>query len=557
MILHSAIHPFSLKQPIFSKAKFGVVLGLGLAAQITTLAFLFFLVRFWNAILINNVHWFDRWLDLIFMLTMILAGQGLRFFYARQSTVLGFQVAADLRQRLWRVLLAGPVLTGREKTDTAQEGPTRVLQVVDALEPWYSVFLPQAALALFVPLGMAVAVLYLDPMTGLVLVITGPLLPLFLALLGIKAKAKAERQWRTLARLRFLFLESLQGLKTLKIFGKGQERLRQLEQGETEFRKHTLDVLRTAFLSALVLEWAATLGTALVAVEVALRLVTDRLDFLTALLVLLWTPEFYKPIRQLGLAFHASLDARTAYKDHPELFAAIDSKPAELQPVRCAVPELTINTASGDTYEVKPGQPLIITGPSGTGKTRMLLQYLGLLERPELPPILTPSLEWSCMGWLPQQSVFFEGSLWDNLCPHGRIDKEKVWNVIQKVGLTQRIESDSSGLEMRIQELGQNFSGGERRRLALARLLLLDRPLWILDEPLAGLDSESVAMIMDLIETEAQQRTVVMVTHHIESLQRASRVFFLRKGQIEAVGDHAHLCSTHEAYAQTVEGGAS
>lgn len=550
------MNPFSLRRPVFSVPQFVKVAWTGLLGAVASLGVLFFLVRFWEALLVQGLPWKSRWMDLLGILIGVVAGQGLRFFYAQSCTRLGADTAARLRTRFWKRLLAAPVLPSRSEGDTGQEGPARLLKVVDALEPWYSQYLPQAFLAVAVPLLILVLVLVFDPLTGLVLGVTGPLLPVFLALIGIKAKARAEKQWKTLARLRFVFLESLHGLKTLKIFGRSQARLQELEVADTEFRTQTLSVLRTAFLSALALEWTATLGTAMVAVEVALRLMAGSLEFFPGLLVLLWTPEFYKPIRQLGLGFHASLDAKTAFKDNPQLFHTDSGSKndsiatgvnAAVQPV-----VLCITSASGKAFPVAPGEPAVLTGPSGTGKTRFLLAYLGHISLENTQTSLTPVVPWPQIGWLPQHPVLFEGTVRDNLCPHGEVPETLVWEALEKVGLAQTINTLGGGLNAQVQENGRNFSGGERRRLALARLLILDRPVWILDEPLAGLDTQAAERVLDLLDAESLQRTVLHVTHHRASLLRARRIMFMQNGAIEAVGTHLELLESSAAYGATV-----
>lgn len=528
----------------------------GLLSHGATLVLLLFLVRFLDATIVQGAAWQARWHDLAGFLMGLLVGQGARLRYLRKAAQLGMDATAKLRTSFWTRLLAEPVLPSRDAGDTMQEGPARVLKVADALEPWYSQFLPQAFLAVAVPSLIFCLVLYLDPLTALVLGVTGPLLPLFLALIGIRAKQRAERQWKTHARLRFLFLESLAGLKTLKIFGLGRQRKEELMQADVDFREQTLRVLRTAFLSALALEWTATLGTALVAVEVALRLLNGRLDFFVGLLVLLWTPEFYKPIRQVGLGFHASLDARTAYKDNPHLFNTLgpsknDMNPEVLQGNICGA-ELCITTPHGTTYQVAPRFPALLTGPSGTGKTCFILGYLGHFSAKSTQTSLLPLLGWEHIGWLPQHPVLLAGPLWDNLCPRGRKPREQVLEALDKVGLSNFIHKLEGNLETPVQENGRNFSGGERRRLALARLLLLDRPVWILDEPLAGLDSRAAMDVLDWLERESAHRTVIHITHHRQSLQRAQRIFFMQDGEITAVGSHEELLAKNVAYRATV-----
>lgn len=555
--------PLSPGHPFFDRPLFLRAVILGLLSHAATLMLLFFLVRFWNAVLVDKVPWQSRWADMVAFLISGLAGQGFRFFYLRWSARLGRENVARWRSAFWRVLLAAPVVADREKGETAQEGPARVRKVADALEPWFSQFLPQAALAAAVPLLILVLTLLYDPLTALVLAVTGPLMPVFLALIGIKARGRSERQWQTLARLRFVFLESLHGLRTLKIFGRSAQRLQELEVAEKDFRDKTLDVLKTAFLSALVLEWGATLGTAIVAVEIALRLMADRIAFHDGLLVLLWTPEFFRPLRQLGLGFHASLEARTALKDNEALFAGVAS--GELggygaNAVDGSVPSpdlpcvLRVEVDGHQVATVSPGNSAVITGPSGTGKTRFLLSSLGLCAAPPgQRTALLPRLPWSSIGWLPQSTALFSGTLRDNLCPHGPLPPDLIFAALERVRLRSLVESLPGRLDYVLEENGRNFSGGERRRLALVRLLLLDRPVWILDEPLAGLDDVSASAVMALLDEESKRRTVLQVSHHVASLARAPQVLFLVEGTVVAVGSHDDLLRENSRYRATVK----
>jgi len=550
-----SINPLSLRHPVFAKPAFASVFLLGFLAHGTVLGMMFFIVRFWDAVLVQGLPWRSRWGDLLAILFFVLAGQGLRFFYARSAAHFASTTVSRLRSLFWKGLLSAPALASRTEGETSQEGPSRLLKVCDALEPWFGQFLPQAFLAVASPLLVFGLALFFDPLTALVLGVTGPLLPVFLALIGIRARERSEKQWKSLARLRFLFLESLQGLKTLKILGRSSSRRQELASADAEFRERTLAVLRTAFLSALALEWTATLGTALVAVEVALRLLSGRLDFFPGLLVLLWTPEFYRPIRQLGLGFHASLDAKTAIKDNPHFFNSLcvsenDKKFAAPEPsnymLRLQVGERFFN--------VGPGIPAMVTGPSGTGKTRFILSYLGFIESNNPKSFLTPVLNHEYIAWLPQNPVLYSGALVDCLCPQGRVPDVRVWEALRRVGLDELVNNLPGKLETSVEENGRNFSGGERRRLALARLLLLDRPVWFLDEPLAGLDAQAAGLVLALLEFESRKRTLLMVSHHRRSLEGAERIFFLLDGEVNAVGSHDELWASHPIYRATVQG---
>jgi len=207
-----------------------------------------------------------------------------------------------------------PIRDRAQKGMPLQELSLHYIKTADSMEPWYSRFLPSTYSALIIPCIILGVMFFIDKLTFIILFFTGLLLPLFLFLIGKIAKQKSEEQWQSFSKLRAFFLESLQGYKTIKIFKRTKERERDLELAETEFGKKTLAVLKIAFLSALAQEWIGSLSIALVAVSLALRLMKGSLEFDTAFLALLITPEFYRPIRQLGTAFHTAITAKTAWE---------------------------------------------------------------------------------------------------------------------------------------------------------------------------------------------------------------------------------------------------
>jgi len=238
----------------------------------------------------------------------------LHFFSQRLSLELGGKAKENLRAYFQdKFLSTMPVQDREQRGMPLQELSLHYMKTVDLMEPWYSRFLPSVFLAVIVPCIILGVMFFIDKLTFIILLITGLLLPLFLFLIGKIAKKKSEVQWQSFAKLRAFFLESLQGYKTVKIFKKIKERERDLEIAESEFGERTLAVLKVAFLSALVQEWAGSLSIALVAVSLALRLMNGSMEFSVAFLALLITTEFYRPIRQFGTAFHVAINARVAW----------------------------------------------------------------------------------------------------------------------------------------------------------------------------------------------------------------------------------------------------
>ncbi|MDR3000654.1 MAG: ATP-binding cassette domain-containing protein [Fibromonadaceae bacterium] len=458
-----------------------------------------------------------------FFLAAIFLFAVFHFFSQKISMKLGSKAKKKIRIYFQnKFLSAMPIQDRAQKGMPLQELSLHYMKTADLMEPWYSRFLPSAGIAVIVPCIILCVMFFLDKLTFIILFFTGLLLPVFLFLIGKVAKRKSEEQWQSFSKLKAFFLESLQGFKTIKIFKKVKERERDLEAAENEFGKKTFAVLKTAFLSALVQEWAAALSIALVAVSLAVRLLNGSMEFGTAFLALLITPEFYRPIRQFGLAFHAAMDAKTAWK------AVAIRAAARVAPT--VAPTITAR----QLFIPKQKSLLYITGPSGCGKTRMVLEMLGHeseqimshIPNNETLHVACPMSQTSDsafsklklvyngnkndIAWMPQNPVWFKGTLWDNLCPVERREFPEVKAALEKVNLghfTKRLNEP-------VLEYANNFSGGEKRRLALARVILLNRPVWILDEPFAGLDKDNVRLIEKLLEKESETKSILCISHH-------------------------------------------
>ena len=423
------------------------------------------------------------------------------FFAQKLSIYLGGAAKKKLRTYFQNKFLNTPPIQDRnQKGMPLQELSLHYMKSADLMEAWYSRFLPSIGIAAIIPCLILFTMFFIDKLTFIILFFTGILLPLFLFLIGKAAKQKSEEQWQSFSRLKAFFLESLQGYKTIKIFKKVKEREQNLKIAENEFSKKTLAVLKTAFISALVQEWAGSLSIALVAVSLALRLMNGSIDFGIAFLALLITPEFYKPIRQFGAAFHTAINAKTAWNS-----AETNNYPSMQNPQQCPADNPVL---------LPPQQSLIyITGPSGCGKTRMVLEMLGHIEPQNTKTKLFYNGDKNDIAWMPQNPIWFKGALLENLCPVKLRDFSEVCAALKKVNL----EHFSERLNEQVLEYAANFSGGEKRRLALARIILLNRPVWILDEPFAGLDKASVQIIEKLLEKESETKSILCISHHLQT----------------------------------------
>jgi ATP-binding cassette, subfamily C, bacterial CydD len=378
----------------------------------------------------------------------------------------------------------------------------------------------------------------------------------FMILIGLHTKARTARQWMLLARLGGHFLDVVEGLPTLKLFGRAKAQIAAIRMVGEQQRQATMTTLRVAFLSALALELLATLATALVAVEVGLRLLSGHLDYETALMVLLLTPEAYLPLRQVGTQFHASMEGVTAAARVLDILDTLP--PTTRDGYAMAAPDLATDSISLDHVEVRypgrrdaaldglsltirPGEHIALVGPSGAGKSTVL----SLLLRFVAPTTgclsaggrnlsrIDPDVWRRQIAWVPQDPHLFAGSIADNirLADPGASD-DAVLRAARLAGLGDVISTLPAGLATPIGERGRSLSSGQRQRVAIARAFLKDAPLLLLDEPAAHLDEDTGQGLRDVLRRLAAGRTLLVITHDASWEADASRVVRLAAGQL-------------------------
>ena len=484
-----------------------------------------------------------------------------------------------VRDRLVRRLLAlGPRYATGERTG---ELANTLLGGVEALDAYLAQYLPQSALALVVPALVLAAVLWRDPPSALVLLVTFPLVPLFMWLIGSVAEARTRRQWETLSRLAARFHDALAGLSTLRAFGRAEHESRLLEADSERHRALTMDVLRLAMASALALEALATLGTAVVAVEVGLRLLYARLAFRDAFFVLVLAPEFYKPLRTLGAAFHAGLAGREAAgrmagildREGPLAAPALveraaaapraDARSLAERPPRIRFESVGFSYAPGRraldglTLEIEAGTTLALVGATGAGKTTVAHLLLRFLE-PDVGRVLVDDVPLSScapsdwrrrVAWVPQQPRLFHGTLRENLLL-GRPDATAaaVERSLELAGLEELVRQLPRGLETPVAEGGERLSGGEAQRLALARAFLRDAPLVVLDEPTAQLDLSTESRVVAGVRELRRGRTVLLIAHRLTTVAAADRVAVVSQGRLIEQGAPEALAASGRVY---------
>ncbi len=454
---------------------------------------------------------------------------------------------------------------------------TTLLKGVEALDAYYSQYIPQIFFALFTPLLIVGTIMPGDPISGTILLLTAPLIPIFMILIGKSASAMTEKQWKTMSRMSGFFLDVLQGLPTLKLFAQSKRQHDAIEESGESFRHATMRVLKVAFLSSLTLELVGTIGMAIIAVGIGLRLMGGKLTFQHALFVLILTPDFYLPLRQLGTKFHAGMEGVTASK---EIFAILDqSYPAPVKQAAFGVQEsagkrpivftdLTYSypgssrpALEGISATIPAGKTTAIIGPSGAGKSTFINLLLRFQEPGEgsitidgNPIHAIPLEEWHRqISWVPQHPYLFNATLRVNILL-ARPDAlaEQVESALTKSGLTTFVGSLPDGLETMIGEQGARLSGGEAQRVALARAFLKNAPLLVLDEPTSHTDPELEATLRRSIQELMKGKTTLIIAHRLETIQSAEQIIVISEGKITQCGTHDELIANGGFYQQAL-----
>jgi len=475
-----------------------------------------------------------RWAGLVVavLAARAVTGWGVDVLAARAAAVVG----TDLRRRLVRAVLSG----GGSPPRPSGEVAVLATRGVSAAEPYLTRYLPALVLAAFLPALTVVAIATQDLLSALIVACTLPLVPVFGALVGLATRDRAESQWRAMSSLSGHFVDVMRGLPTLVAFRRAAAQSRTIREITDRYRRATLDTLRLAFASSAVLELVATLSVALVAVVVGVRLAAGDLGLHTALLVLLLAPEAYWPLRRVGAEFHASAEGVATLEAVNDLVEQAHEVGGEAAPGELEVTGLTVvhpgrvtPALSGFSARFPDRGVTLLTGPSGCGKTTLLSVLAGLLPPTEgsvrAGGHAVGGAAWrSRVAWLPQRPVFVTGSVADNLriaAPDA--DDERLWGALRRVALEERVRALPGGLSEPVGEDGATLSAGERARLALARVVLAERPWVLLDEPTAHLDDLTEQIIADTVVELGRTSGVIVVTHRPALVEVADQVLVM------------------------------
>lgn len=478
--------------------------------------------------------------QVFWLLVAVFAGKAV---LAWLNQWLAHRAAAAVKSRLRRDVLAARLADPVDPGSSTASLVTLLTQGLDALDGYYSKYLPQLVLAVTVPLIIGIAILTADFASAIVVALTLPLIPIFMALVGWTTEARTRKRWLVQTRLAGHFADLVAGLPTLQVFGRARAQAEGLRRSEDAHRGETMGTLRISFLSALVLELLSTLSVAIVAVGIGFRVVFDQVDLTTAFFVLILAPEVYLPVRQVGVHYHDAADGMAAAES---AFALIESAPTT--PPRTAsapvpnAPRLSVDALS-HTYpdaqapalapvgfDLHPGELMVVTGPSGCGKTTLLNALMGFIA-PTAGRVLVDGAALDAasrrerIAWVGQTPGMISGTIADNVrLGDPDADDAAVRQALRQAG------GGSLDPARGVGDDGEGLSAGERRRVAVARALLWvasgRADLLVLDEPTAGLDEGSETALLDALDGV----TTLAVSHRPAVIARADRVLTLPAG---------------------------
>ena len=551
-----------LRRPLRQAVALGSVSGLLVVAQAALLA------HVGAAAVEHRAPLRQAWPWLLALLPVF----ALRFALVRAAERVAFRAGASLRQRLRKRLLEhvqrlGPLwLRAQQRGDLLNS----LVNGIEALEAYFARYLPTARVTALVPAAILLVVFPVDWISGLVLLLTAPLIPLFMWLIGRGAEDMNQQQWQLLARLSARFLDTLQGLVSLKLLGAGRREAQVVEQVSEQYRAATMRVLRVAFLSSVVLEFLSTVSIALVAVLIGFRLMWGQMHFDQGFFVLLLAPEYYAPLRALGGVYHLRMDAiGAAQRIQPVLDVEAPPRRGGAAPPPQA-PALRFEelhfayddgrgALRGCSFEAGAGKVTALVGASGSGKSTLLGLLLGL-GRPQRGRILVSGVELDELdeqAWLqriavvPQRPHLFAASVADNLrLARPDADVAALRRAARAAAAEEFIDALPQGFDTLLGERGAGLSGGQAQRLALARALLRDSPLLLLDEATASLDAQAQQQVIESLREELRGRTVLMAAHRLRTLELADHVVVLDSGRVVEQGSLTQLAAAGGALAR-------
>ncbi|HDD7756658.1 TPA: ABC transporter ATP-binding protein/permease [Staphylococcus aureus] len=476
------------------------------------------------------------WIVLFILLGVLLLRATVQFLNQWLGDTLAFKVKHMLRQRVIYKNNGHPI----------GEQMTILTENIDGLAPFYKSYLPQVFKSMMVPLIIIIAMFFIHFNTALIMLITAPFIPLFYIIFGLKTRDESKEQMTYLNQFSQRFLNIAKGLVTLKLFNRTEQTEKHIYDDSTQFRTLTMRILRSAFLSGLMLEFISMLGIGLVALEATLSLVVfHNIDFKTAAIAIILAPEFYNAIKDLGQAFHTGKQSEGAsdvvfeFLEQPNNNNEFLLKYEENQKPFIQLTDISFRYDDSDrlvlndlNLEIFKGDQIALVGPSGAGKSTLTHLIAGVYQ-PTIGTISTNKRDLN-IGILSQQPYIFSASIKENITMFKDIENNTIEEVLDEVGLLDKVQSFTQGINTIIGEGGEMLSGGQMRRIELCRLLVMKPDLVIFDEPATGLDIQTEHMIQNVLFQHFKDTTMIVIAHRDNTIRHLQRRLYIENGRLIA-----------------------
>ncbi|HCW9451246.1 TPA: ABC transporter ATP-binding protein/permease [Staphylococcus aureus] len=476
------------------------------------------------------------WIVLFILLGVLLLRATVQFLNQWLGDTLAFKVKHMLRQRVIYKNNGHPI----------GEQMTILTENIDGLAPFYKSYLPQVFKSMMVPLIIIIAMFFIHFNTALIMLITAPFIPLFYIIFGLKTRDESKDQMTYLNQFSQRFLNIAKGLVTLKLFNRTEQTEKHIYDDSTQFRTLTMRILRSAFLSGLMLEFISMLGIGLVALEATLSLVVfHNIDFKTAAIAIILAPDFYNAIKDLGQAFHTGKQSEGAsdvvfeFLEQPNNNNEFLLKYEENQKPFIQLTDISFRYDNSDrlvlndlNLEIYNGDQIALVGPSGAGKSTLTHLIAGVYQ-PTIGTISTNQRDLN-IGILSQQPYIFSASIKENITMFKDIENNTIEEVLDEVGLLDKVQSFTKGINTIIGEGGEMLSGGQMRRIELCRLLVMKPDLVIFDEPATGLDIQTEHMIQNVLFQHFKDTTMIVIAHRDNTIRHLQRRLYIENGRLIA-----------------------
>lgn len=572
------INKFLKNQSKISRIELYLAIALGSLSGLIVIAQAWLIATVISDVVFESAKLIELQNRLLFLLVIFFVRAILNWSSSLYAFKASIKIKLDLRNKIHKhIQKTGPIHANKKHSGS---DVNTLVDGVEAVEKYYTLYMPGIAFVSILPLAYIIVAFPFDWISGLVLLITAPIIVFFMIMIGQGAEKLNQEQWRQLSRLSSHFIDVIQGLPTLKIFNAAKREASVIAKLADEYRQRTMSVLKVAFLSSLLLEFFSSIGVAIVAVLIGFRLLDGNMEFVDGLFVLLLAPEYYLSIRNMGGNYHARMEGIGAAEQIIEIldrdnnkdtgstkenliFQFNKSKGVSIEFNNLSFSyEKNIEVLKNFNLKIPANKRTVLIGESGSGKSTIVNLLLGFVQNDKGRIIVNNqnlsevSIEtWrDYIAWLPQQAHLFQGTIADNI----RLGKETATNneikeAARLAFCDEFIDKLPDTYNTVIGERGTGLSGGQIQRIALARCFLKNAPLLILDEASANLDRKSEELIEKSIDLLSKDRTVIIVAHRLHTIEKADQIVIIDKGQVLDIGSHQDLINKNEFYQNLIK----